>query len=89
MPEVAASLAAAAFTILGMLAALFGLIGSSKPTIVSHQTNSNTVPSLTSPHTTFDPYSPVLPPTIQLDILPSRLYHTIQERECMTDVILV
>jgi hypothetical protein len=34
MPEVAAGLAAAAFTLLGMLAALFGLIGS-KPTIVS------------------------------------------------------
>jgi calnexin len=35
MPEVAASLAAAAFTLLGMLLALFGLIGN-KPTTVSH-----------------------------------------------------
>jgi hypothetical protein len=34
MPEVAAGLAAAAFTFLGILATLFGLIGS-KPTIVS------------------------------------------------------
>lgn len=34
MPEVAAGLAAALFTVLGMLAALFGLVGS-KPTIVS------------------------------------------------------
>ncbi|KAK4684067.1 calnexin, partial [Tremellales sp. Uapishka_1] len=39
MPEVAAGLAAAAFTLLGMLAALFGLIGSgSKPTIVKKTT---------------------------------------------------
>ena len=34
MPEVAAGLAAAAFTLLGMLAAIFGLVGP-KPTIVS------------------------------------------------------
>lgn len=34
MPETAAGLAAAVFTLLGMLAALFGLVGS-KPTIVS------------------------------------------------------
>jgi calnexin len=34
MPDVAAGLAAAAFTLLGMLLALFGLIGS-KPTTVS------------------------------------------------------
>jgi calnexin len=35
MPDVAAGLAAAFFTLLGMVAALFGLIGSSKP-VVSH-----------------------------------------------------
>lgn len=33
MPETAAALAAAFFTLLGMLGALFGLIGSAKPTI--------------------------------------------------------
>ena len=33
MPDVAAGLAAAVFTLLGMLAALFGLIGSSKPVV--------------------------------------------------------
>lgn len=33
MPDVAAGLAAAVFTLLGMLAALFGLIGSTKPVV--------------------------------------------------------
>jgi len=33
MPETAAALAAALFTLIGMLGALFGLVGSSKPTI--------------------------------------------------------
>lgn len=35
MPDVAAGLAAAFFTLLGMVAALFGLIGSSKPVVSS------------------------------------------------------
>lgn len=35
MPDVAAGLAAALFTVLGMIAALFGLIGSSKPVVSS------------------------------------------------------
>jgi len=33
MPDVAAGLAAAFFTLIGMLAALFGLMGSSKPVV--------------------------------------------------------
>jgi calnexin len=37
MPDVAAGLAAAFFTLIGMLAALFGLMGSSKP-VVSYST---------------------------------------------------
>lgn len=37
MPDVAAGLAAALFTVLGMVAALFGLIGSSKPVVSSAQ----------------------------------------------------
>ena len=39
MPDVAAGLAAALFTVVGMIAALFGLIGSSKP-VVSYKLNS-------------------------------------------------
>jgi calnexin len=35
MPDVAAGLAAAFFTLIGMLAALFGLMGSSKPVVCS------------------------------------------------------
>lgn len=37
MPDVAAGLAAALFTVLGMLGAFFGLMGS-KPTVVSYFT---------------------------------------------------
>lgn len=33
MPDVAAGLAAAFFTLVGMVAALFGLMGSSKPVV--------------------------------------------------------
>lgn len=54
MPEVAAGLAAAAFTLLGMLAALFGLIGSSKPTIVKK----TTVKTKTSSATEVAPVAP-------------------------------
>jgi calnexin len=54
MPEVAAGLAAAAFTLLGMLAALFGLIGSSKPTIVKK----TTVKTKTSTATEIAPVAP-------------------------------
>ncbi len=45
MPETAAALAAAFFTLLGMLGALFGLIGSAKPTIqVKKATTAKAVP---------------------------------------------
>ena len=42
MPDVAAGLAAAFFTLIGMLAALFGLMGSSKP-VVRHSLNTHAV----------------------------------------------
>jgi calnexin len=39
MPDVAAGLAAAFFTLIGMLAALFGLMGSSKPVVCPAREN--------------------------------------------------
>jgi len=41
MPDVAAGLAAAFFTLIGMLAALFGLMGSSKPVVCHLFTSRN------------------------------------------------